>query len=61
VSPSAPRSHICAGCIAPIQPFDSSARWLDGEVSRLPLSGWKAFERGWFAVDKTRQHAGSHR
>jgi hypothetical protein len=33
----------------------------DGEVSRLPLSGWQAFERGWFAVDKTRQHAGSHR
>jgi hypothetical protein len=24
----------------------------DGEVSRLPLSGWQAFERGWFAVDK---------
>jgi hypothetical protein len=57
---SSGRASIRAGWIAPIQPFHSSARWLDGEVSRLPLSGWQAFERGWFAVDKTRQHAGSH-
>lgn len=29
----------------------------DGESSRLALSRWQEFERGWFAVDRTGQHA----
>ena len=29
----------------------------DGEASRERLSGWQAFERGWFAVDETPLHA----
>ncbi|MDT7728605.1 MAG: hypothetical protein QOI21_5181 [Actinomycetota bacterium] len=29
----------------------------DGESSRGALQAWQAFERGWFAVDRTGQHA----
>jgi uridine kinase len=29
----------------------------DGESSRTWLRAWQAFERGWFAADKTGQHA----
>jgi uridine kinase len=28
----------------------------DGEASRRHLEDWQAFERGWFAVDRTRDH-----
>jgi uridine kinase len=29
----------------------------DGEDARHPLTCWQAFERGWFAVDRTRHYA----
>lgn len=30
----------------------------DGEASRPYLASWQRFEQGWFAVDRTKQHAG---
>jgi len=50
-------SHLCwvAGPSAAERLERSVAR--DGESSRAALARWQEFERGWFAVDKTGQHA----
>jgi uridine kinase len=50
-------SHLC--WVAGLDPAARLERGVirDGESSRKALIGWQAFERGWFAVDRTGQSA----
>jgi energy-coupling factor transporter ATP-binding protein EcfA2 len=52
-------SHLCwvPGPPAPVR-LDRAAR-RDGEAARPRLAQWQAFERGWFAVDRTERDADS--
>jgi ABC-type dipeptide/oligopeptide/nickel transport system ATPase component len=55
IRPSLSRLCWIAGPDAATRLERSVAR--DGESNRVALARWQEFERGWYAVDKTGQHA----